>query len=205
MSRSREMARLTKEISQAAESRSQAAQFRRTEIDAMRDAMRTTLAECAELRGQMARDYRAQMQRFLSALSQDVARHRQATAHQMAQIQKFLGTMAKSVAAQRNATMNAIARFGSARSRAASRLRSSLQHEVESIMTQTADLRHAAADAVAQLASEHRKMARQQQAQLKASRRKLQAITGKFMDAVHAERTKAHGTWSDFRLGMVTA
>jgi hypothetical protein len=43
------MARLTKELSQAAESRKSA-------IDAMRDATRTTLAECAEMRGEMVRD-----------------------------------------------------------------------------------------------------------------------------------------------------
>lgn len=195
MSQSREMARLTKELSQAAE-------FRRTAIDAMRDATRTTLAECAEMRGKMAHEYRAQMQKFLSTLSRNVARQRQATAHQMAQIQNFLGTAAKNVAAQRNATMNAIARFGSARSRAASQLRSGLQQDIESIMMQTADLRNAAADAVAELAREHRKMATQQQVQLKAGHRKLRAITGKYMDAMHADRMKAHGIWSDFKLGM---
>jgi uncharacterized membrane-anchored protein YhcB (DUF1043 family) len=198
MSRSREMARLTKELSQAAE-------FRRTEIDAMRDATRATLAECAEMRGEMARDYRARMQKFLSALSQDVARHKRATAHQMAEIQRFLGTMGKNVAVQRNAAMNAVARFRSARSRAASRSRSGLQHDVGNIMMQTADLRQAAADAVAQFASEHRKLARQQQAQLKAGRRKLRAITGKFMDNEHADRMKAHRIWSDFQLGMLGA
>ncbi len=177
----------------------QAAAFRKSSIDAMREATQATLSECAEMRGEMVRDYRADMQKFLAALSRDVAAHRRAMAHQVAQTQKHLVAKAKNVAAQRNATMNDIAHFANARMRAASRFRSGLQHQVHDIVTRTAELRDAAGAAVLQLAHAHRKMAKQQAAELKAGRRKLHAGTMKFVDAMHADRMKTHEIWSDFK------
>ncbi len=194
MSQSRQMAHLTKELSQAAE-------FRKAAIDAMREAARSTLAECAEMRGETVRDYRARIHKFLSTLTGDVAAHRRAMAHQVAQTQKFLGAKAKNVAAQRHATMNEIARFANARGRAASQMRSGLQHQVAGIVLRTAQLRDAAADAVVELANAHRKMAKQQKAELKSGRHKLHAATVKFVDAMHADRMKAHEIWSGFKLG----
>lgn len=194
MSRPREMARLTKELSQAAA-------FRKSSIDTMRKATQATLAACAEMRGDMVHDYRSQMQKFLAALSRDVAAHRRAMAHQIAQTQKHLAAAARNVAAQRNATMNGIAHLGSARVRAASRMRSGLAHRVHDIAMQAAQLRDAAGATVLRLADAHRKMAKQQSAELKAGRRKLHAATMKFVGGMHAERMKAHEIWSDFKDG----
>lgn len=194
MSRSRQMAHLTKELSQAA-------QFRKAAIEAMREATQATLVECAQMRGEMVRDYRAQMHRFLSALVRDVAAHRRAIAHQIAQTQKFLGAEARHVAAKRNDTMNEIARVRNARGRAANGLRRRLQHQVAAIATRSVQLRDAAADAVVQLANAHRKMAKEQKAELKSGRRKLRATTSKVVGAMHADRMKAHEVWSDFKLG----
>lgn len=194
MSRPREMARLTKELSQAAA-------FRKSSIDTMRKATQATLAACAEMRGDMVHDYRSQMQKFLAALSRDVAAHRRAMAHQIAQTQKHLAAAARNVAAQRNATMNGIAHLGSARVRAASRMRSGLAHQVHDIAMQAAQLRDAAGATVLRLADAHRKMAKQQSAELKAGRRKLHAATMKFVGGMHAERMKAHEIWSDFKDG----
>ncbi|MFZ1992155.1 MAG: hypothetical protein WAW96_20565 [Alphaproteobacteria bacterium] len=194
MSQAREMAHLTKDLAHASE-------FRLAAVDAIREARKSLLATCADMRGEMVRDYRVQTQKFLSALSRDVAGHRKAMAHQVAQTQKFLGAKAKDVAAHRNATMNQIARFGGARRKAASRLRSSLQHQVDAIVTQSAQLRNAAADAVSEVAKAHRKMAKQQKAALKSGHRKLHADTSKFVNAIHADRMKAHEIWSGLKFG----
>lgn len=194
MSQSRQMAHLTKDLAHASE-------FRKSAIDAMREATKSLLATCADMRGEMVRDYRARTHKFLTSLSRDVAGHRKAMAHQVVQTQKFLGAKAKDVAAHRNATMNQIARFGSARHKAASRLRSGLEHQVDAIVMQAASLRSAAADAVAQLASANRKMAKQQKAALKSGHRKLHADTTKFVNAMHGDRMKAHDIWSGFKLG----
>ena len=192
MSRPREMARLTKELSQAAA-------FRKSMIEKMRKATQATLAECAEMRGEMVRDYRAEMQKFLAALSRDVAGHRRAMAHQIGQTQKQLAATVKNVAAHRNATMSEIAHFANARVRAASRFRTGLQHQVQDIAMQAAQLRDAAGATVVQLANAHRKMAKHQTAGLKAGHRKLHAATMKFVDAMHADRMKTHEVWSDFK------
>jgi hypothetical protein len=188
------MAHLTKDLAHASE-------FRLAAVDAMREATKSLLATCADMRGEMVRDYRVRTQKFLSALSRDVAGHRKAMAHQVAQTQKFLGGKANDVAAHRNATMNQIARFGSARHKAASRLRSSLQHQVDAIVTQAAQLRNAAADAVSEVAKAQGKMAKQQKAALKSGHRKLHADTSKFVNAIHADRMKAHEIWSGFKFG----
>ena len=194
MSRPRQMARLTKELSQAAA-------FRKSAIDAMRKATQATLAACAEMRGDMVRDYRSQMQKFLAALSRDVAAHRRAMAHQVGQTQKHLAAAAKNVAAQRNATMNGIAHLGTARVRAASRMRSGLAHQVHDIAMQAVQLRDAAGATVLRLADAHRKMAKQQSAELKAGHRKLHTATMKLVGGMHAERMKTHEIWSDFKHG----
>jgi hypothetical protein len=188
------MARLTKELSQAAA-------FRKSAIDAMREATRATLAACTEMRGDMVRDYRAEMQKFLAALSRDVASHRRAMAHQVGQTQKHLAAAAKNVAAQRNATMNGIAHLGTARVRAASRMRSGLAHQVHDIAMQAAQLRDAAGATVLRIADAHRKMAKQQSAALKAGHRKLHTTTMKLVGGMHAERMKTHEIWSDFKHG----
>ncbi len=187
MLRSRQMARLTQELSRTSN-------LRRAAIDTMRDTTEAALAACAEMRGEMMRAYRARMHKFLSALSRDVAAHRRAVAHQVAQTRNFLGVQARNVASQRNATMSEMARIGDSRARAASRLRSALQHQV-------AELRGAAARAVAELSRAHRKMANKQKAELRSSRRRLRAATVKFIDAMHADRMKAHEVWRDFKGG----
>ncbi len=194
MSQSRQMGRLTKELRQASE-------FRKSALDAMRESTQATLMACATMRGENARDYRAQTQRFLASLTKEVAAHRRATAHKVAQTRKCLSSMAKNVAARRRATMNQIARSTAARSKAGNQMRGNLAREVTSIMNKASELRNAAADAVSGLADTHRRMARQQRAALKSDRRKLRADTARFVNAMHADRMKAHGIWSAFKLG----
>jgi len=192
MSQSREMGRLTKDLRQATE-------FRKSAIDAMRAATNATLTAFATMRGEMARDYRVQTHKFLSSLTRDVAAHRRATAHQIAQTQKFLGGKAKDVAAHRNATMNQVARFGSARRKATSQLRSSLERQVGALVERTREFRDVAAQIVPTLASAHQKMAKQQRASLDAGHRKLHASMAKALGALHADRMKAHDIWAAFK------
>lgn len=172
----------------------QAAKMRQSAIDAMRQATKSSLATFAAVRSEMARDYRADMHKFLGTLAQEVATHRRNMAHQIGQTRKFLGAKARSVAAHRNATMNEIARLGSARHKMASQLRSGLHHEVDALATQTAELRATTRQA-------HHKMALRQRAWLEAGRRKLNADTSRFMTAMHRDRAKAHEVWSVFHLG----
>ena len=187
MTQAREMAHLTKELSHASK-------FRTAAVDSMREATKSTLAECAEIRGEMAREYRAQAQKFLSALTRDVASHRKAMAHQVAQTQKVLGAKAKDVAAHRNATMNQIVRFGNARVKATSRLRDRLEQQVDAMIAQTAE-------AVTEMANAHGHMAKQQKARLKSGRHKLHKDSAAFLKSTHADRMKAQGIWSSFKLG----
>jgi hypothetical protein len=194
MSRSRKMGRLTKELDQAAE-------FRKSAIDAMRRTTQATLTACASMRGETSRDYRARTQKFLASLVRDVAAHRRATAHQIAQTRRFLTSMAKDVAADRRATVNQLARFSSARRKAGSQMRGNLERQVTVVANKTAGIRDAAANAISEVANAHRRMARQQEAALRAGRRKLGADTARFVKAMHADRMKTHGIWSDFRLG----
>lgn len=79
MSLAAEMGRLTKEFSQASK-------FRASALDGMRRATKATLMECAAMRGDMIRDYRAQTHRFLASLAKDVAAHRRATTRQFVQL-----------------------------------------------------------------------------------------------------------------------
>ena len=194
MSRSREMSHLTKELDQAAK-------FRKSAIDAMRRTAQATLAACANMRGEISRDYRVRTQKFLASLVRDVAGHRHATTHQIAQTRKFLNSMAKDVAAGRRATMNQLARMTGARRKAGSQMRGNLERQVALIANNVAGIRNAAANAVSELAHAHRRMAKQQEVAPKAGRRKLGADTARFVSAMHTDRTKSHGIWSDFRLG----
>jgi hypothetical protein len=187
MSQSRELGRLTKELGQASE-------FRKSAIDAMRQATTSVLATCATVRGEMARDYRRQVHKFLASLTRDVAAHRRATTNHVAQTRKFLSSMAKDVAARRNATMQQIARLTSARLKATSQLQSNLQRQVGAIMEQTRNFRNVAASA-------SQKMAKQQRMSLDAGHRKLHANMTKVLGAIHADRMKGHEIWSAFRLG----
>lgn len=182
MSQARQMSRLTKEISQAAE-------FRKSAIDAMREATTSLLAACGEMRGEMTCDYRARTQKFLSSLSRSVASHRKAMAHQVAQTQKSLGAQARDVAAHRNATMNRIAGLGNARAKATSRLRSGLQNQVDALVAQTAEL-------ISQFANARQKMALRQKAALKSGRSKLHKNMAAFVRSTHADRMKAREIWS---------
>lgn len=194
MSQSRQMARLTDEISQASKRRKSA-------IDAMRGAVKATLATCAHMRGESARDYRARMQEFLASLAKEATAHRQMVAHQIMQMQKFLRAQAQEVAAHRNTAMSQIAHFASSRRTAASHLRRSLQQQVGAIVTQAAALRDAAANAVSELASAQQKMAKQHRAALKSDRRKMHTDVTRFINAMHADRMKAHEKWSSLRQG----
>ncbi len=194
MLQSREMGRLTKELCQASA-------FRKSATDAMRRMTQATLTACATMRGQMVHEYRAQTHKFLASLASDVAVQRRDTAHQIAQTRKFLSSMAKNVAAGRRVTMNQIARSTAARCKAGDQMRGNLERQVSFIMNKAADLRNAAADAVAELASAHRRMAKQQKTALKSGRRKLRGDTARFVNAIHADRMKAHDIWSAFKLG----
>ncbi len=187
MSQARQMAHLTKELSQAME-------FRKSAIDAMREATTSLLAAYAVMRGEKFRDYRVAMQKFLSSLSRNVAAHRKAMAHQVAQTQKFLGAQARDVAAHRNATMNQIAHIGNARAKAASRLRSNLHSQADAMVTQ-------AAAVVSQFADVRQKMAKRQKAALGADRQKLHKDMAAFVKSIHADRAKAQNIWSQFKLG----
>jgi hypothetical protein len=187
------MDRLTKDLRQAGK-------FRMTAIKEMRRAAKSTLAECATMRGEMARDYRAQTQKFLASLAKDVAAHRRATASQIAQIQKFLGSQFKDVMADRRATGSQVSRFKSSRRKAASGMQASLHHQVEAIKKRTDELRAAAAQAMKNFASANEKMAKRQQASLAADRRKLRTHVAGFLGAIHADQMKAHNTWKSFAM-----
>jgi hypothetical protein len=194
MSQSRQMAHLTKDLVEASA-------FRSAAVDAMRDAAKSVLSACADMRGEMVREYRARTQKYLSSLSRNVESHRNAMAHQVIQTQKMLGIQARDVAARRNIEMNKIARVDSARRKAAGQMRSRLERQVDTIVMQVAELRDAAAEAVSELAKTHRKMAKQQKTSLKSGRQKLHTNTRKFVSAIHADRMKAQDIWTDFKLG----
>ena len=151
-----------------------AAQFRKAAIGDLCSAVKSTLAACATMRGGMARDYRAAAQ-------------------------EFLATLAKEIASHRRATMTNIAQLGSARRKTGSQMRSGLLRQVGAIMKQTRDLRAAAVQTVMSMAAGNHKMAAGQRASLGAGRRKLQTDMAGFLDALHADRLKAHGMWSTAR------
>ncbi len=194
MSQSRKMGRLAKDICQASKLRTSA-------IDAMRQATKSMLTTCATARGEMAQDYRVQTHKFLTSLTRDVAAHNRATAHQVARTQKFLNAMGRDVAAHRKDTMNQVTRMASARRKAASQLRSSLQRQAGALVEQTREFRNAAAQIVPALARAQQKMAKRQRASLEAGRRKLHANMSSVLGALHADRMKAHEIWSGVKFG----
>lgn len=192
MSQSSDMDRLTKDLRQAGK-------FRMTAIKEMRKAAKSTLEACATMRGEIARDYRAQTQKFLASLAKDVAGHRRATAHQIAHTQSFLAGMCKDVGNHRRAAAHEIARFRTTRSKAASHLRTGLRRQADAMTKQTENF-------MASLASAHKDMAKRQRSSLATGRRKLAAQIDSFLGAVHADRMKALDIWKSFEFkGGATA
>jgi len=176
MSQMAEMDRLTKELSQASK-------FRMSAVDEMRRATKATLSACATMRGEMARRYRAQTQRFLASLAKDVSAHRHATTTQMM-------------------------RVASARRKVASEMRGDLEGHVLGIMERTAEIRNAATAMGAGLSTAHREMAKRQKGSLDAGRDKLRADVAGFLgsvrrhqQAVRADLVSARNVWSAFALG----
>lgn len=173
------MNRLTKELRQEGK-------FRVTAINEMRRAVKATLAECAEMRGEVAREYRAKTQKFLATLPKDLAAHRHATAVQIAATQRTLAGMWKDVA-------NEMARFRTIRNKAASNTRSSLRRQVAAIAKQTDNF-------LASAASARSAMSKRQHASLASGRRHLATHTASFLHAAHADQEKAHNIWNSFEL-----
>jgi len=186
MSQAREISRLTKELAQASK-------LRRAATDAMQQATKSMLATCATTRGELGREYAAQTRKFLASLAKDVAAFRRAMAQQIAKTQKNIATMKKNVAADRQAMQSRMTAMGSARSKASALLHRDLQRQAASIMSKTAQLR-------AEFANAHRHMAKQQEAALRSGRRKLHDGMARLVNAMHADRMKAHGIWANFRL-----
>ena len=186
MSQSREMGRLTKDLGQASK-------LRKAATDAMRQATKSMLATCATARGELGREYAAQTHKFLASLGKDVAAFRRAMAHKIAKTRKNVAAMKKNVAADRQTTMSQMTRWTSARSKASNLLHRDLERQAAAMMNKTAQLR-------SEFANAHRNMAKQQAAALKSGRRKLHAGVARVVDAMHADRMKAHGIWANFRL-----
>jgi len=186
MSQAREISRLTKELAQASK-------LRRAATDAMQQATKSMLATCATTRGELGREYAAQTRKFLASLAKDVAAFRRAMAQQIAKTQKNIAAMKKNVAADRQAMQSRMTAMGSARSKASALLHRDLQRQAASIMSKTAQLR-------AEFANAHRHMAKQQEAALRSGHRKLHDGMARLVNAMHADRMKAHGIWANFRL-----
>jgi hypothetical protein len=189
MSQSKRMARLTEELSQAAAQR-------KSSLDAMREATKATLKTCARMRGETAHEYRARMQDLLASLAKEAANHRKMVAQQIMQTRKYLGAQAQGVATHRNATMSQMRLFARSRRDAAAQLRDSLKQQVNAIVMQTTALCNAAATAVNELANSQQAAAQQHRAALRSDRRKMHAGVARFIDAMHADRMKAHAEWS---------
>lgn len=173
------MDRLTKHLRQEGKCRMAA-------INEMRRAVKSTLAECATMRGEVAREYRAKTQKFLAALPKDLAAHRRATASQIAETQRSLAGMGRDVA-------NEMTRFNATRNKAANHMRSSLRRQVAAVAKQAEHFLESAASA-------HTAMAKRQRASLASGRRHLAAHTASFLHAAHADQVKAHNIWNSFEL-----
>jgi len=173
------MDRLTKDLRQEGK-------FRMAAINEMRQAVKSTLAECATMRGEVARDYRAKTQKFLATLPKDLAAHRRETASQIAETQRCLAGMWRDVA-------NEMARFRTARSKAAIHTRSSLRRQVAAVAKQTENFLESTASA-------HHAMGKRQRASLASDRRHLATRTASFLHAAHADQEKAHNIWNSFEL-----
>jgi hypothetical protein len=182
MSQSQEINRLTKDLGRASELRNEA-------TEAMRAATKSMLATCTTVRGELGHEYAAQTHKFLASLAKDVAAYRRAMAHQVAKTKK-------NVAADRQAMMSQIARWMGARSKASKLLHHDLERHATSIMNKTAELRSGLSDV-------RGRMAKHQRVNLKSGHQKLRAGTGRFINAMHTDRMKAHAIWSSFRAGGV--
>jgi hypothetical protein len=182
MSQSQGISRLTKDLGRASELRNAA-------TEAMRAASKSMLATRTTVRGELGREYVAHTRKFLASLAKDVAAYRRAMAHQIAKTRK-------GVAADRQATMNQLTRWMGARSKASNLLHHDLERQATSVMNKSAELRSGLSDA-------RGKMAKQQQANLKSGHQKLRAGTARVVNAMHADRMKAHAIWSNFRVGGV--
>lgn len=168
-----------------------AGKLRMAAINEMREAAKSTLATCATMRGDVARDYRAQTQKFLASLAKDVAAHRHRTTDQIARTQKFLAGMGRDVGALRRAAASDIVRFSSARSKAANQMRSRLGHQVDAMTKQTESF-------LAGVANAHKQMGKRQRASLAAGRQKLATQVASFLNAAHVDHMKAHDIWKSF-------
>lgn len=174
MSLSTDMDRLTAEIRQAAE-------FRKAAINDLRGAVKSTLAACATMRGEAARDFRAESQKYLAALAKDTA------------------ALAKEVSRQQRATATHMTRVASARRKAGRKMRSNLSREVGAIMKEAHALQAGAIDMVMSLGVASQKRAEQQRAVLGGARRKLRADNSRSVGGMRADRMKARAMWSKTR------
>ena len=186
MSQSSEMNGLTKELRHAGK-------LRMAAVKEMREAARSTLASCAQMRGEVARDYRAQTNKFLASLAKDVTAHRHRTAGQVARTQKAIAGMAKEVGALRNSAANDIVRFTGTRCKAAAQVRSRLGRQAGAMAKQTESF-------MASLANAHKQMGKRQHASLAAGRQKLATQVTSFIDAAHVDHMKAADIWKSFGL-----
>lgn len=186
MSQSSEMNGLTKELRHAGK-------LRMAAVKEMREAARSTLASCAQMRGEVARDYRAQTNKFLASLAKDVAAHRHRTAGQIARTQKVISGMAKEVGALRRSAANDIVRFTGTRSKATAQVRSHLGRQVDAMAKHTESF-------MSNLASARKQMGKRQHASLAAGRQKLASHVASFLNVVHVDQMKAHDIWKSFGL-----
>jgi hypothetical protein len=179
MSQSRQMGHLTKELSQAKK-------FRKSAVENMRRSAQATLKACATMRGEAVRDYRAQTHKFLASLAKDVATFRHGSAHKITQIRKNVATGSRAMSNQRQ-------RWTTARHKAGDQMRGALERQVSFIADKVAALR-------SDFSNAHQSMAKHQKTALTAGRRKLRADMTRYVNAAHADRAKAQGIWSAFRL-----
>lgn len=169
MSLSTDMDRLTREIRQAID-------MRHAALDTMRDAVKSTLTANAAARGELARDYRIQAQKYLAALARDVNSQRQATASH-------------------------VARLGSARRKSSRQMHSDLRRDVGAVMKQAHHLQAETARTMRSLATANSRMAAQQKATLGAGRRKLHADMSGLLGEMRADRIMANAMWAQVHTG----
>jgi hypothetical protein len=179
MTRATDMEHLTKALRQEGK-------FRMAAINEMRRAVKSTLAECATMRGEAAREYRARTQKFLATLPRDLAAHRHATATQIAETQRCLAGMWRDVA-------NEMAHFRAARNKVAKHTRSSLRRQVATVAKEAEHFLESAASA-------HHAMSKRQRSSLASSRQHLAKHTASFLHAAHADQERAHKIWNSFEV-----
>ena len=167
MSLSTDMDRLTREVRAAVDARHAA-------VQAMRDDVRSTLAASAATRTALARNYRAEARKHLTALAKDVSTQHRATAAQ-------------------------VKRLRSARRRAGSQMRSGLRRDVDAIMKQAQGLRAETAGIMRSLAAAHAEMAERQKAALGEIRSKLRTGISGLLGDLRIDRIMANTMWSRIR------